>query len=481
MKSVSPSPLPREVRNRKRCRASSSKYHYFLAFFVTFSSWTQAFQLQFPPLLLSILTPLHHSNHRPTFVLCAQQGEQEENTYFSPNVPLGNRRSVTQGDINNESSNNITSSSSEDEYSFFDQATITVQAGSGGQGSSTFKRTPKGQQGPSDGGNGGRGGHVVLLADPSMNTLASLSASSSANRRRPLFVRAEKGQDGSYSFQSGKFGSNAVVRVPLGTVVHQVLEDGEQQWLGRLTIPQEELIVALGGVGGEGSGATANTRGVQRPRNPPTKGERKVLELTLELIADVALVGVPNAGKSTLLAAVTRAQPKIANYPFTTVIPNLGVWNPPPPSQGRGLILCDVPGLIEGAARGVGLGHAFLRHVDRCHVILHLVDATSNDPIADYEMLNREMVAYGTGQLARMPQVVVVNKMDAYEEGSGEAWEEGLRVRFSKEELAQKVKEVMPHSRLLWMSAKEKDGVDDLMGRLASFVQKVKETSAEDE
>lgn len=451
-----------EVRNRKRCRtpllsSSSSSYSCCLAFFLTFISLTQASFLRHPYSPLTLL----HNKIGPTVLLCADQVEQEESTYFSPNVPLGNRRSTNEA--------NPVASSSEDEYSFFDQATVTVQAGSGGQGASTYKRTKGGQQGPPDGGNGGRGGHVVILADPSMNTLASLAASA---KRRPLFVRAEKGQDGAYSFQSGKSGANAVIRVPLGTVVHEVLENGEQQWMGRLTVPQEELMVAQGGGGGEGSGVTANTRGVVRPRTQPTKGERKVLELTLELIADVALVGVPNAGKSTLLAAVTRAQPKIANYPFTTVIPNLGVWNSP--SQGRGLILCDVPGLIEGAARGVGLGHAFLRHVDRCHIILHLVDATSNDPIADYEMLNREMVAYGTGQLARMPQVVVVNKMDAYEDGSGEEWEDGLRVKFSKEELELKLKEVMPHSRLLWMSAKEKEGVDDLMGRLAMFVQKVK-------
>ncbi|GAX19009.1 hypothetical protein FisN_8Hh230 [Fistulifera solaris] len=442
----------KDRRSRKLRRKYVSTFIYFCSLW-TFLSLTHASFLPTSPLLSH---PSIHHQHNPLLIFTSV--EPEETTYFSPNVPLGHRHI-----------RNSTTSSSEDEYSFFDQTTVTVQAGSGGQGASTYKRTKGGQQGPPDGGNGGRGGHVVILADASMNTLASL-------QRR--FVRAEKGHDGAYSFQSGKSGTNAVIRVPLGTVVHEVLEDGEQQWLGRLTVPQEELVVAQGGVGGEGSGVTGNTRGVLRPRNPPTKGERKVLELTLELIADVALVGVPNAGKSTLLAAVTRAQPKIANYPFTTVVPNLGVWNPPSPGS-RGLILCDVPGLIEGAARGVGLGHAFLRHVDRCHVILHLVDATSNDPVADYEMLNREMVAYGTGQLARMPQVVVVNKMDVYEEGSGEEWEEGLRVKFTKEELEQRLKEVMPHSRMLWMSAKEKEGVDDLMGRLAAFVQKVKESTSD--
>ena len=142
--------------------------------------------------------------------------------------------------------------------------------------------------------------------------------------------------------------------------------------------------------------------------------------------------------------------------------------------------MCDVPGLIAGAASGVGLGHAFLRHVERCHVIVHLVDATSNDPVADYEMLNKEILKYGSGQLATMPQVVVINKIDAFESSNGSNdWEKGLRVRCSREEIENRLRVVMPHTRLMWMSAKERDGVDDLMLRLASFVKKVKEAKAE--
>lgn len=181
-----------------------------------------------------------------------------------------------------------------------------------------------------------------------------------------------------------------------------------------------------------------------------------------------------------------RAKPKIANYPFTTIIPNLGVWIPGagPEEDGPllkgsgsdGLVMCDVPGLIAGAARGVGLGHAFLRHVERCRVIVHLVDATSNDPIADYAMLNQEILQYGT-ELAKKPQVVVVNKVDAYEtDQSGPEWETGLELRFTKEELESRLIGVMPHTRLMWMSAKDRSGVDDLMQRLAAFVKKVKET-----
>ena len=137
----------------------------------------------------------------------------------------------------------------------------------------------------------------------------------------------------------------------------------------------------------------------------------------------------------------------------------------------------DVPGLIAGAAQGVGLGHAFLRHVERCHVILHLVDATSDDPIADFEMLNRELVNYGTGQLANMPQVVVVNKLDALEGRAGEVWEDGLRTKLTRQEVKEKLTATMSHSRLMWMSAKERHGVDDLMMRMASFVKKVKGTA----
>jgi GTPase len=186
-----------------------------------------------------------------------------------------------------------------------------------------------------------------------------------------------------------------------------------------------------------------------------------------------------------------RAKPKIANYPFTTIIPNLGVWLPSfydhneysrqdKGAGSEGLVLCDVPGLIAGAASGVGLGHAFLRHVERCHVIVHLVDATSNDPVADYMMLNKEILKYGTGQLATMPQVVVINKIDAFENSMGSnEWERGLQVRWSREGIESRLRDVMPHTRLMWMSAKERDGVDDLMLRLASFVKKVKDAKTE--
>jgi GTP-binding protein len=191
--------------------------------------------------------------------------------------------------------------------------------------------------------------------------------------------------------------------------------------------------------------------------------------------------------KSVVLACVYSPAHvlSLSQYPFTTVIPNLGVWipndtgydtsdNPTKGAGSDGLVLCDVPGLIKGAAQGVGLGHAFLRHVERCHVILHLIDATSNDPVADFAMLNNELNKYGTGQLGRMPQVVVVNKVDAFDGSATEDWEEGLQVKLQRAELEEKLNAVMPHTRLMWMSAKERDGVDDLMSRMATFVKKVK-------
>jgi len=480
--------------------------------------------------------------------------------YYSPNIQLSNdhdnsqktdmyqQQSFPENDESTSSSSTSTSSSSStNEYSFFDEAIIYVRAGSGGQGSSTFQKGPGGQNGLPDGGDGGKGGNVILMVDDSLNTLAGLTRAwrpnafgggggarvnhggggSGGSMVRPLSFRAENGEDGKRGFKNGRFGNDFVVRVPPGTVVQEEVDEydpvggvkeeeeeeedeeeenmgGEEQVVVRTKLVdlgilgkeewERTLLVAKGGSGGEGSGNQGykKGRGVRRTRAPPGGGERKRLRLTLKIVADVALVGVPNAGKSTFLASVTRAKPKIANYPFTTVIPNLGVWVPPygeyssggnhdgseqGSSASEGLAICDVPGLIEGAAEGAGLGHAFLRHVERCHVILHLVDATSNDPVADYLMVNKEIMRYGNGKLAQMPQIVVVNKIDAWEEGSGEEWEQGLKTRLDKERLEASLKEVMPHSRLMWMSAKEKDGVDELMKRMSSFVKKVKAAS----
>jgi len=441
-------------------------------------------------------------------------------------------------DVINNNGNNL-------EYSFYDEATILVRAGSGGQGASTYKKGMGGQNGRPDGGNGGTGGDVILVVDDSLNTLAGLSlyaykvnsfggsgAAATANNRRQQqqqsqsqqlrhkSFRAEIGCDGGRQLKSGRYGSDITIRVPPGTIVHELVEneygDEDLVELGTLLLPENSetdgdddandtavitrrarssassylpsttsLVVVRGGEGGEGSGINQKGRGLQRPRLPPKGGEKRKLRLTLKLVADIALVGVPNAGKSTFLSKVTRAKPRIADYPFTTVIPNLGVWVPPElftggvssgGTGGNGLVLCDVPGLIEGASRGIGLGHAFLRHVERCSIILHLVDATSSDPLRDFKMLNGELIKYGTGQLARMPQVVVINKIDTfndYENNSDCNSNNGKNNKLSLEELEVQLKNAMSHSRLMKMSAKEEEGVDELMKRLAVFVKKV--------
>lgn len=304
-------------------------------------------------------------------------------------------------------------------------------------------------------------------------------------------------------YDNGRGGEDCEVRVPPGTVVSVEAErveydgdgdvvergDGEEvqydlHELGTVTLDESSLVVARGGAGGEG---TATLRGKKKgaTRRGPIGGVRHRLRLTLKIVADVALVGVPNAGKSTFLSVVTRAKPRIADYPFTTVVPNLGVWIPGSADlaaedrrrqEGRiedraagstGLVLCDVPGLIEGAADGAGLGHAFLRHVERCRVILHLIDGTSEDPVGDFRMVNEEIRKYGTGSLSKMPQVVVVNKVDTWAEDSEE--EQNAR----KEALAEKLKAAMGHTRVLFVSAKGRDGVDDLMTRMAAYVDKV--------
>jgi GTPase len=281
---------------------------------------------------------------------------------------------------------------------FIDEAKIYVRSGRGGDGMVHFHREKFVPRGGPDGGDGGRGGDVILEVLPTLNTLA--------NFRHITKYIAEEGGKGGVNDMTGKSAPNLVIMVPAGTVVHN---DATGELLGDLVEPHQRLLVCKGGRGGKGNPHFTNAR-IQAPRTAE-KGEpfeEKLLRLELKLIADVGIVGVPNAGKSSLLASVTNAQPKIADYPFTTLEPNLGVAEL---DLDHSLVLADIPGLIEGAHEGVGLGFAFLRHVQRTRVLIHILDGMAEDPIADFSQINSEMALFDA-QLARKPQVVAVNKID---------------------------------------------------------------------
>ena len=281
---------------------------------------------------------------------------------------------------------------------FIDQAEIDVRSGKGGDGIVHFRREKYVPKGGPDGGDGGRGGDVVLEVNPHLNTLARF-------RYQRKFIAANGGRGGP-ARMTGKSAEPLVVPVPPGTVVYDA-ETGEL--LGDLTEPGQRLVVARGGRGGRGNVHFASSRNrVPRIAEKGEPGEERRLRLELKLIADVGLVGVPNAGKSTFLSRVTNARPKIAPYPFTTLTPNLGVAQL---DVDKTLVLADIPGLIEGAHQGVGLGHDFLRHIQRTRVLIHLLDGLSEDPVADFAQINTELALFDP-DLAEKPQVVAFNKMD---------------------------------------------------------------------
>ncbi len=280
---------------------------------------------------------------------------------------------------------------------FFDQATISVRAGDGGDGSISFRREKYVPFGGPDGGHGGRGGSVFLRVNDQLNTLMAF------NRQRHF--EAEKGQQGSGNRRRGRSGDDLYIDVPLGTVVRDV-ETGEI--MGDLSVPGQVLLVAKGGRGGRGNEAFKTpTRQAPQVAEKGAPGEERRIELELKLIADVGLLGKPNAGKSTLLSRVSAARPKIADYPFTTLEPYLGVVE----IDQRTFVMADIPGLIEGAHAGAGLGLQFLRHVERTRLLIHLLDGASLDPASDYLAINNEIALYSP-ELAEKPQIVALNKAD---------------------------------------------------------------------
>ena len=280
----------------------------------------------------------------------------------------------------------------------FDEAIITIRSGDGGNGVVHFRREKYIPRGGPDGGDGGRGGDVILVVDTNLNTLQPFA------RKREF--QAEAGKHGAGQKMRGHSAPNLTVPVPPGTIVRDAASGG---LLGDLIWAGQTLVVAKGGSGGRGNTHFANSR-VQAPRiaEKGVPGEEKRLKLELKLIADVGLVGVPNAGKSTYLAAVTSAQPKIAPYPFTTLVPNLGVAVV---DDDTTLVLADIPGLIEGAHQGVGLGFEFLRHIQRTRVLIHVLDGAAADPLADFSQINTELALFDEN-LSTRPQIVAFNKID---------------------------------------------------------------------
>tara|TARA_Y100000590_G_scaffold129721_1_gene148247 strand:- start:8354 stop:9337 length:984 start_codon:yes stop_codon:yes gene_type:complete len=284
---------------------------------------------------------------------------------------------------------------------FLDQAKIYVQAGNGGSGSASFRREKFIEFGGPDGGDGGKGGSVVFSASKNLNTLIDF--------RYQQHFKAERGQDGKGKKQTGRSGKNLILKVPVGT---QILEEDNNTLIEDLTESEQEVIIANGGKGGLGNVRfKSSTNRSPRKKTEGQKGEGYWICLQLKVIADIGIVGMPNSGKSSLLSVLTSAKPKIANYPFTTINPNLGVTN----YNNKEITLADIPGLIEGAHEGVGLGDKFLRHIERCKSILHLIDITNENLLNDYSKVRKELLKYSK-KLVKKREIIVFNKIDMIEE-----------------------------------------------------------------
>ena len=337
---------------------------------------------------------------------------------------------------------------------FVDDVKITVKAGSGGNGAVSFHREKFVQNGGPDGGDGGNGGDIGLLADPNMHTLIDF-------RYKRKYV-AENGENGSAQMSRGKSGKPLIIKVPVGTVVR---DPKDERVICDMHEPGQQRVLIAGGRGGWGNAHFAtSTRQAPSYANPGQKRELVEIKLTLKSIADVGLVGYPNVGKSSLLAQVTAAKPKIANYHFTTLSPNLGICR----RYGVDFVMADIPGLIEGASEGAGLGFRFLQHVERTRMLLHVVDASGcegRDPVQDFEQIMDELAAYGG--LAERPMIVAANKTDLPEAAEN--------VECLREHLQGTDIEVYP------ISAATGEGVDALMDAVVKLLPTLPETTVFEE
>lgn len=324
---------------------------------------------------------------------------------------------------------------------FLDQAKIYLKSGDGGSGCCSFRREKYIEFGGPNGGNGGRGGDVIFEAVPNLNTLIDF-------RYRQHF-KAERGHNGEGKDKFGRKGENLIIKVPVGTEI--VADDGETV-IKDMLIPYERFTIAKGGDGGYGNAMfKSSTNQAPRRADPGRPGEEMWVWLKLKMIADVGLLGFPNAGKSTFLSAVTSARPKIADYPFTTLHPNLGIAK----IDDEEMLIADIPGIIEGAHEGIGLGDHFLRHVERCAVLLHLIDGTEEDVAGRYKAIRKELKLYSP-VLAQKQEIIVLNKIDA----------------LTAEEITEKAKVLQKAGRKkpMLMSGAAHTGTTEVLRRLMPYV-----------
>lgn len=325
---------------------------------------------------------------------------------------------------------------------FLDLAKVYIRSGAGGNGCVSFRKEKFIEFGGPDGGDGGHGGDVIAEAVDGLNTLIDF--------RYQQHFFAENGRPGMGNGRTGPSGDDIILRVPVGT---EIIDEDEETVIADLTEVGQRIVLAKGGNGGWGNlHFKSATNQAPRRANPGQDAIERTIWLRLKLIADAGLLGLPNAGKSTFLAATSNARPKIADYPFTTLVPNLGVVA----VDGHEFVVADIPGLIEGASEGRGLGDMFLGHVERCAVLLHLVDGTSGDPVGDYETIIGELEAYG-GDLADKPRVTVLNKIDTLDD------EERA---FLKSELEEATGETV-----LLMSGASNEGVTDVLRALRREIE----------
>ncbi|WP_457621435.1 GTPase ObgE [Persephonella sp.] len=333
---------------------------------------------------------------------------------------------------------------------FVDKAKIHVKAGDGGNGCVAFRREKYVRMGGPSGGNGGKGGDVIIMADKSLKTLMDF--------RYKKHFKAENGQHGSGSNKHGRNGKDLIIKVPVGTVVKDA-ETGEI--IADLIYDGQKVVVAKGGKGGRGNAAfKTSTNQAPDYAEEGQPGEEKWIELELKLLADIGIIGFPNAGKSTLISVLSKAKPKIADYPFTTLTPVLGVLQL---DYGKSVVIADIPGLIEGASKGAGLGHEFLRHIERTKALIHLIDISDQrerDPIEAFEIINKELEKYSP-ELVKKPQIVVGNKIDML---SDRSLIEKLKKEFSKRGYP-----------FVAVSLVTKEGLDQLIKLIAEVYEKISE------